>query len=87
MGKTGSSWRMQWQQKWRLPLEKERLLSKFPEDPTVDSRRDKKGSYSTQRGIRVGTRFREFPQTPRCRGFSLLGFYTLFKCFSMFRLV
>ena len=35
----------------------------------------------------MGTRFREFPQTPRGRGFSLLGFYTLFKCFSMFRLV
>ena len=35
----------------------------------------------------MGTGFREFPQTPRGRGFSLLGFYTLFKCFSMFRLV
>ena len=35
----------------------------------------------------MGTGFREFPQTPIGRGFSLLGFYTLFKCFSMFRLV
>ena len=35
----------------------------------------------------MGTGFREFPQTPRGRGFSLLGFYTLFKCFSMFLLV
>ena len=35
----------------------------------------------------MSTRFREFPQTPRGRGFSLLRFYTLFKCFSMFRLV
>ena len=35
----------------------------------------------------MGTGFREFPQTPRGRGFSLLGFYTLFKCFSMFWLV
>ena len=35
----------------------------------------------------MGTRFREFPQTPRGRGFSLPGFYTLFTCFSMFRLV
>ena len=26
------------------------------------------------------TIFREFPQTPRGKGFSLLGFYTLFKC-------
>ena len=30
--------------------------------------------------------FREFRQTPRGRGFILLGFYTLFKCFIMFRL-
>ena len=35
----------------------------------------------------MGTGFREFPQTPRGRGFSLLGFYTLFKFFSIFRLV
>ena len=41
----------------------------------------------TRRGLRVGTGFREFPKTPRGRGFSLLGFYTLFKCFKMFRLV
>ena len=40
--------------------------------------RDKKESCSTRRGLRVGTRFREFPQTPRGRGFSLLGFYSLF---------
>ena len=31
--------------------------------------------------------FREFRQTPRGKGFILLGFYTLFKCFVMFRLV
>ena len=31
--------------------------------------------------------FREFRQTMRGRGFILLGFYTLFKCFIMFRLV
>ena len=35
----------------------------------------------------MGIGFSEFPQTLRGRGFSLLGFYTLFKCFSMFRLV
>ena len=34
----------------------------------------------------MGTGFVSFIQTPRGRGFSLLGFYTLFKCFSMFRL-
>ena len=49
------------------------------DDPTVGSLRDKKENYSTQRGLRVGTKFREFPQTPRCRGFSLLAFYSLFK--------
>ena len=32
-----------------------------------------------RRGLRVGTRFREFPLTPRGRGFSLLGFYSSFK--------
>ena len=31
--------------------------------------------------------FREFCQTPRGRGFILLGFYTLFMCFVMFRMV
>ena len=67
-------------------LERERLLSSFPANPTVDSFRDKKESCFTRRGLRVGTRFREFPQTLRGRGFSLVGFYTLFKCFSMFRL-
>ena len=54
------------------------LLSKFLRDPTVGSLRDKKKNCSTRRGFRVGTRFREFPQTPRGRGFSLLGFYSLF---------
>ena len=63
-----------------------KLLSINTRDPTVGSFRDKKESCSTRRGLRVGTRFREFPQTPRGRGFSLLGFYTLFKCFSIFRL-
>ena len=40
----------------------------------------KKESCSTRRRLHVGTGFREFPQTSRGRGFSLLGFYTLFKC-------
>ena len=62
-------------------LEREKLLSKFPIDPTVRILRDKKQSYSTQRGLRVGSGFREFHQTPRGRGFSLLGFYSLFKYF------
>ena len=66
--------------------ERVKLLSRLSCDPTVSSLRDKKESYSTRRGLRVGTGFREFPQTLRGMGFSLLGFYTLFKCFSMFRL-
>ena len=40
------------------------LLSRFLNDPTVGSLRDKKEKCSTQRGFRVGTRFKEFRQTP-----------------------
>ena len=54
------------------------LLSRFMGDPTVGSLRDKKENCSTRIGLRVGTRFREFPQNPRGRGFSLLGFYSIF---------
>ena len=50
-------------------------------DPTVGSLRDKMENCSTRRGLRVGTGFKEFPQTPRGRGFSLLGFYSFFKYF------
>ena len=39
------------------------LLSRFLGDPTIGIRRDKKQSGSTQRGLRVGTRFKEFKQT------------------------
>ena len=67
-------------------LKREPLLSSFPANPTVGSLRDKKESCSTLRGLCLGTGFREFPQTPRGKGFILLGFYTLFKCFIMFRL-
>ena len=41
-------------------LEREKLLSKFPADPTVGSLWDKKESCSTQSGLRVGTRFVSF---------------------------
>ena len=34
----------------------------------------------------MDTGFREFPQTPRGRGFSLLGFYSLFKSYANFEL-
>ena len=64
---------------WEISLEREKLLSKISRDPTVGSLRDKKKSCSTRRGLRVGIGFREFPQTPRGRGFSLLGFYSFFK--------
>ena len=40
---------------------------------------ERKERCSTRRGLRVGTRFKEFPQTPRGSGFSLLGFCSLFK--------
>ena len=65
----------------RFSLEREKLLSKISRNPTVGSLRDKKGSCSTQRGLRVGTGFREFPQNLRGRSFSLLGFYSFFKYF------
>ena len=59
--------------------ERESLLSKISGDPIVRILRDKKESCSTRRGLRVGSGFREFRQTPRGRGFSLLEFYSLFK--------
>ena len=62
-------------------VERERvfLLSKNTGDLTVGSLQDKKENCSTQRGLRVGTRFREFSQNPRGRSFSLLAFYSLFN--------
>ena len=60
------------------------FLSKIPGDPTVGGLRDKMGNCSTRRGLRVGTKFMEFPQTPRGRIFSLLGFYSHFCTFRMF---
>ena len=57
------------------------LLSRFLNYPTVGSLRDKKESCYTRRRLRVGTGFREFPQTPRGSGFSLLGIYSFFKSF------
>ena len=63
-------------------LERERaLLSRNTRDPTIGGLRDKKENCSTRRGLRVGTGFREFSQTSRDRGFSLLEFYSHFKCF------
>ena len=56
-----------------------KLLSRNTGDPTVGSLQGKKGNCSSRRGLRVGTGFREFSQTPRGRGFSLFGFYSSFK--------
>ena len=41
-------------------LEREPLLSSFPENPTVGIFRGKKESCSTRRGLRVGSSFEEF---------------------------
>ena len=51
------------QRKLNLIFFRERvvILSKIVGDLTVDGFRDKKESCSTQKGLRVGTRFREFP--------------------------
>ena len=55
-------------------LERERLhlLSKIPGDRTVGFRRGKEQSCSPRQGLRVGTSFGEFPQTPEKVGVFLL---------------
>ena len=45
-------------------LERERLLSSFPANPTVGILRGKKERCSTQREQRVDSGFEEFRQTP-----------------------
>ena len=62
------------------------LLSKISGDPTVGSLRDKKKSCSTRRGLHVGTRFRELPQTPRGRVSPYLSFIPSLGTLSMFKL-
>ena len=47
-----------------LFLRERELLSRIVGDPTVGSRRNEKESCSTRRGLRVGTGFKEFRQTP-----------------------
>ena len=63
------------------------LLSRNTGDPTVDGFRDKKESCSTRKGLRVGTGFKEIRQTPRGRGFSLLGFILCLRTMLMLELV
>ena len=72
---------------WGFLSENVRLLSRIVGDPTVGSLRDKKESFSTRRGLRVGTRFWEFPQTPRGGSFSLLGFILCLRTMLMLELV
>ena len=88
MGSAGAeSGSSSWLRFFKFFLEREPLLFRNTGDSIVGSLRDKKDNCSTRSGLRVGTGFVSFRQTPRGSGFSLLGFYTLFKCFSMFRLV
>ena len=63
------------------------LLSRISGDLTVDGLRGKKESCSTRKGLRVGTGFKEFRQTPRGRGFSLFGFILCLRTMLMFELV
>ena len=63
------------------------LLSRIVGDPTISGFRGKKESCSTRKGLRVGTRFKEFRQTPRGRGFSLLGFILFLRTMFMLELV
>ena len=64
-------------------FEREReLLSKNTQDPTVSGFRGEKEKRSTRSRLRVDSGFSEFLQTPRDRIFSLLGFYSYFKCFT-----
>ena len=57
------------------------LLSRNTRDPTVGGLRGKEERRSTRSSLRVGTGFASFRQTPRGRIFSLLEFYSYFKCF------
>ena len=50
------------------------FLSRIVGDPTVGGLQDKKESCSTRRGLLVGTRFEEFRQTLRGKGYPCLGF-------------
>ena len=55
-------------------LEREtHLLSKFPDGRTGVYRQSKRKSSSSRQGLRIETGVGEFRQTPRGRGFLLLG--------------
>ena len=63
------------------------LLSIISGDPTVGGLRGKKESCSTRKVLRVSTGFKEFRQTLRGRGFSLLGFILCLRTMLMLGLV
>ena len=67
--------------------EKVLILSKILGNRTVGFRRSKKGKRSTRSRLRVDPGFASFDKLQEVRGFSLLVFYSHFKCFSMFGLV
>ena len=58
------------------------LLSKISGNRTAGFRRSKKEKRSKRSRLRVDPGFVEFPQTPRGRIFSILGFLLLFECFT-----
>ena len=62
------------------------ILSRILENRTVGFLRSKKESRSMRRGLRVGSGFEEFRETPYGRGFILL-VLLLIKCFVMFELI
>ena len=57
------------------------LLSRISGDPTIGGLRVEKEKRSTRSRLRVDSGFVSFRQTPRGRIFSLLEFYSYFKCF------
>ena len=67
-GKRGKRGKRKWrcnEFQFERVLARERvLLFRYTCDPTVDMLRDKKENCSTRKGLRVGTEFREFLQTP-----------------------
>ena len=51
-------------------------------DPTIGGLRAEKERRSTRSKLRMDSGFVSFRQTPRGRGFSILEFYSHFKCFT-----
>ena len=58
------------------------LLSRIPGDPTVGGLRGEKGKRSTRNRLRVDSGIGSFFKLLEVVFFSLLGFYSHFKCFT-----